>query len=303
MSGPPSVTAIVPTRSRPRQVREAIASILTQAYDGEIECLVVFDREPPQADLEVSEAHRRVRVLENARSAGLPGARNTAILEARGELVAICDDDDRWLPDRLSRGVARLEQSPECDVVAGAIRLHYADHEVERSFDRPWIELADLLRDRIVAAHSSTLLVRRRAYDEVGLVDEDAPDGYAEDYDWLLRAAQLKPIAFVGGPPMAIIDRTGSMFSDWQSLDRGIRFMLGKHPEFEDEPRGLARMLGRRAFSLAAVGERREALALAKRALRHNPRERRALLSVPVSLGLLSAERVQRLAERRGRTV
>jgi glycosyltransferase involved in cell wall biosynthesis len=303
MSASPLVTAIVPTRGRPRQVREAIDSILGQRYPGAIECLVVFDGEPPDRDLErMSDGDREVRVLENTRSPGLPGARNTAILAARGELLAICDDDDRWLPDRLDRGAAELARSTDCDVAAGAIRLLYGDREVDRSFAGSRIRLADLLRDRIVAAHSSTLLVRRSAYEEVGLVDEDAPGGYAEDYDWLLRAARAKPIAFVGPPAVALIDRTGSMFADWRRLDRGIQFILGKHPEFAGEPRGLARLLGRRAFSHAALGQRREALALAVRALRHNPTDRRALVSVPIALGLLSAERVQRYAEARGRT-
>src|SRR5215210_6602806 len=213
--GAPLVTAVVPTRDRPRQLGEAIESILAQRYPGEVECLVVFDGESPRRELERREPQRAVRALGNERAPGLPGARNTGILAARGELIAFCDDDDRWTAERLARGIARLERNPECDVAAGAVRLRYGEREVDRGFAGERIELRDLLRDRIVAAHSSALLVRRRAFEEVGLVDEDAPGGYGEDYDWLLRAARRRPIAFVPGPPLALIDRTSSMFADW----------------------------------------------------------------------------------------
>jgi glycosyltransferase involved in cell wall biosynthesis len=302
VSPSPPVTALVPTRNRPRQVREAIASILEQRYDGDIECIVVFDGEPPDHELERDDPHREVRVLANQRTPGLPGARNTAIVAARGDFIAICDDDDRWAPDRLRRGVDLLERNPDCDVAAGAIRLHFDDRDVDRSFHGSRIELANLLANRVMAVHSSTLLVRRAAYDEVGMIDEEAP-GHVEDYDWLLRAVSRKPIAFVGPPPVAVIDRTGSMFSDWRGIDRGITFLLRKHPELRDSRRALARLLGRRAFVHAAIGERTKALRFSAAALRRNPLERRALLSVPVALRVLSAEWLQGVSRARGRSL
>jgi glycosyltransferase involved in cell wall biosynthesis len=240
-------------------------------------------------------------VIANERTPGLPGTRNSAIAAAGGDYVAICDDDDVWMPDRLSRGVAELERSDECDAATGPIRLLYSHGETDRGFPRNRIRLEDLLRDRIIAAHSSTLLVRREAYARIGLIDEAAPGGYGEDYDWLLRAAADKPLAFLDGPPVALIDRTQSMFADWASLDRGIAYLLERHPEFERDPRGLARLIGRRALCNAALGNRRHALRFVAEALRLDPIERRALLAIPMALGLLSAERVQHLAAQRGR--
>src|SRR5437868_1745643 len=90
----PSVTAAVPTRDRPELLRRAVRSILDQDYDGDVHCLIVFDGGDP-VPVEVPTSQRRsLRTLTNLRTPGLAGARNTGILEADGDLVAFCDDDD-----------------------------------------------------------------------------------------------------------------------------------------------------------------------------------------------------------------
>ncbi len=296
------MTAIVATRDRPRSLGEAIDAILGQRYPGPIECLVVFDRADPDRALERDGPDRSVRVLANARAPGPAGARNTGIERAEGDLIAHCDDDDRWLADRLARGAEALARHPECEVAVGPIRLVYDDREVERGFGGELIGLSDLVRDRVVSAHTSTFLVRRPAYERIGLVDEEVPDGFGEDYDWLLRAARRGPIAFASGPPLAAIDRTGSMFAAWRGIERGIAYLLAKHPELSRDRRGHARLLGRRALCRAALGERRGALAMAGAALRRYPLERRALAAIPIAAGALSAERLRAIGERWGRT-
>ncbi len=84
----PSVSVVVATRDRPELLREAIASILGQDYEGHIEILVVHDRCEPDTSLEMESGNRRVRVLRNTRTPGLPGARNSGAAEATGDLLA-----------------------------------------------------------------------------------------------------------------------------------------------------------------------------------------------------------------------
>ena len=53
------------------------------------------------------------------------------------------------------------------------------------------LNFEDLLKSRVFAAHPSTVLVRRKAMlERIGLVDEEIPGSYGEDYEWLLRAAR-----------------------------------------------------------------------------------------------------------------
>jgi hypothetical protein len=78
---------------------------------------------------------------------------------------------------------------------------------------------------------------------------------------------------------------------------------LRKHPALADDPRGLARVQGQIAFAHAALGERAQARTWAMRTLRNSWRERRAYLALLVSMRLLTADRVLRLAHATGRGI
>jgi hypothetical protein len=62
-------------------------------------------------------------------------------------------------------------------------------------------------------------------------------------------------------------------------------------------------LLGRQAFALAAVGERRAALTKARQTFRTNWRERRIYIALAVALRLVSPQRVIGWAHRRGRGI
>src|SRR5215471_2936242 len=87
----PLVSVIMPTRGRPELVRESIAAVVAQSYPGQIECLVVHDREPPDEELtKLGAAQHRVAVAANTHSPGLAGARNTGLDLAHGSIIATC---------------------------------------------------------------------------------------------------------------------------------------------------------------------------------------------------------------------
>jgi hypothetical protein len=180
----------------------------------------------------------------------------------------------------------------------------YDGRAVDRVLERD-VDLAGLLRTRVQAIHPSSIVFDRSAVlDDIGLVDEDIPGSYGEDYEWLLRAAHRGPIRVVPAPLVRAHWHRSSYFSDrWAVIIEAIQYLLAKHPEFEQEPRGLARLYGRMAFAHAAMGDRVEARRWASRSLRLDPSQRRAYLALGVSWRLVSAERVMRLAHRRGKGV
>ncbi len=105
----PLVSVIMPTRGRPQLVRESIAAVVAQTYPGPIECLVVHDQEPPDEELtRLGTTERQIKVAVNTHSPGLAGARNTGLDAARGSIVATCDDDDVWHPEKLASQVDQL---------------------------------------------------------------------------------------------------------------------------------------------------------------------------------------------------
>jgi glycosyltransferase involved in cell wall biosynthesis len=299
----PAVTVIVPTHGRPALLRRALAAIHASAYQGDIEVLVVADREDPDPSLERTDGRRRVRVLANDRTPGLAGARNTGILASGGELVAFCDDDDVWLPMKLERQLERL--APGVDVVTTGIAVHAGDRVTERIFPRDHITTADLVRSRVMEAHPSTFLVRREALiDRIGLVDEQLPGSYGEDYEWLLRASRVTGIAAVPAPLVEVHWHPGSYFAErWRTIVDALDHLLATCPEVAADGRGRARIEAQQAFAHAALGEGGTARRLALRALGRSPGQRRAWLALAVSTGLVSTDVVLRRAAARGRGI
>lgn len=294
-----SVDVVVTTRNRPQLLREALAAIRAQDHPGVVHTHVVFDGCAPDWSLaDPDDGHRPVHVLTNARAPGLAGGRNTGIEAGSAPYVAFCDDDDLWLPDKLRRQLEPL-RAGEVDTVVSGIVVQYADHATTRVPRAEDLRLANLARRRVMEAHPSTVVVRRSALAQIGLVDEEIPGSYGEDFDWILRAAAHGPIGVVPHPLTRVRWGTSQFSQNWDVIVRAIDYGLAKHAVFRQDPAALGRLLGRRAFAEAAL-RRPGALRGAGRALRVRLTEPRGYLAAAVALRLVSAERLMDLAHRRG---
>jgi hypothetical protein len=296
----PAVTVVIPTRDRPALLRNAVAAVLGQDYPGEVRCVVVHDGTEPDRELEQD----RVAVTSNVRSPGLAGARNSGIALVGTELVAFCDDDDLWLPDKLSEQVAVLRADPAALFVCCGIRVRYGDRLVERTLRAERVSYADLLRNRLTELHPSTFLIRRALLDEIGLVDEALPGSYAEDYELLLRASRVAPIRTLPTVHVEVLWHQKSYFTGrWATVSAALQRLLDTYPDFYGEPAGAARLTGQIAFAEAALGHRGAALRWAAKTARLRPTEPRALLALAVASKAVSGERVVRELNARGRGI
>ncbi len=300
----PSVSVVIATRDRPALLERAVRSVLEQDYPGFIECLVVFDQSTPRAPAVRSGPRRRLRVLINGRTPGLPGARNEGALASRSHVLAFCDDDDEWLPEKLRLQIPALA-SPDTHVVSSGIEVHFKGRSIERLPPAATVSHRDLLRSRVMEMHPSTVVVERPAFlDRIGLVDEQIPGGHGEDYDWLLRAARVAPVVAVRRPLVRVHWHESSWFSGrWSTIVAAQQYLLEKHPEFQAEPYGLARIYGQISFALAASGQSRAARRWARRSLALNWRERRGYIAILVSTGIVEAATIMRLANAFGRGI
>ncbi len=301
----PRVSAVIPTKDRPQLLRRAVQSVIEQDYPGPIECLVVYDgTDPVMPEVSLREG-RTLQVLVNNRTPGLAGNRNTGYLAATGELVGSCDDDDEWLPGKLRAQVELLRKHPEAIAAACGFVYHYRGNDIPREAELPALTFADLLNDRHLEANASTYLIpRSELLADIGLVDEQLPGSYAEDYELLLRAARLGPIVCVRQPQSRVYLHDSSFFaSRWQTINEALSYLLERVPEFRQDPAGLARIEGQIAFSHAALGNRRAAARLAVRSLRKSRRARQSYAALVVATGLVSADRVLATARRFGRGI
>jgi len=301
----PTVSVVVPTRDRPALLRRAVTAILTQTYPGTVECVVVFDQSDPDLPWGDPGPSRRLLLVRNRRTPGLAGARNAGAAHATGELLAFCDDDDEWLPHKLERQVQALTSRPAAAVATTGIVVRYGDRSVTRLAPTPLVTYGQLLRSRMPELHPSTVLVRRsELLDGIGLVDERIPGSFAEDYEWLLRAAKRAPVLAVQEPLVVVHWHQSSFFADrWRTIIAALTYLVDKHRELEQEPSGLARIYGQIAFAHAALGERGAARRWARRTLSLDRRERRAYLALAVSLRLVKARTLVRLAHVAGKGI
>lgn len=306
-SGPwPLVSVIMPTRARPEMVRDAIASVVAQDYQGDIECIVVHDQEPLDEGLkELGKEHREIQVINNTEhSPGLAGARNSGLDLARGEFIATCDDDDTWLPGKIRLQVERMLGEPDLLAVGGGLRLLLPDDKVQEwpgRSDRISYDL--LLRNRVKELHSSTLMMRREAYAKAGQYDEQLPNGYAEDYDWVLRVARVGNVGVVRQPVANIRKNAPSWYRNVaETACPGLEHMLAKHTDFTTSRRGHARMLGQIAFARSALGQRGPAVRYAAKALVRWPASPYPYIALAHTATGVPPERMLRLARimRRG---
>jgi teichuronic acid biosynthesis glycosyltransferase TuaG len=117
---PEAISVVISTIERPEACELALLSVLNQ-LDSPLEVLVCDNgsRDGTEARFrEWERRDRRVRYLRIASNTGTPAApRNLGVAQAHGEWVAFLDDDDEWLPRKLTvqREVMRAQNA---DVIA-----------------------------------------------------------------------------------------------------------------------------------------------------------------------------------------
>ena len=186
---PAAVSVVTAARNADRYITQAVLSVAGQTLPA-LEHIVVDDgSDDTTAGVVASMALPGVRLIRSDHR-GAPAARNLGIAEARGELIALLDADDRWHADFLRRSVAALASAgPDVGCVFTRSRLITArGNQMGRLEPRPGrYEVPDLLLAANPAGNGSCLLLRKSALDEIGGFDETLAS--AQDFDLLLRLA------------------------------------------------------------------------------------------------------------------
>jgi glycosyltransferase involved in cell wall biosynthesis len=174
----PLVSILVPTHDRPAELARAIASVRAQDEPA-WELLVVDDGNISGIELVARFGDPRVVAFPNA-GRDQVDARNTAIVRARGRLLAWLDDDDWWDdPTHLSLVTAAAAVGESVLFRGGWLVGGDGSRSV---FD--WDATAESLRANNTVLTSS-IVYPRAAHRQIGLLDSEL-GGYW-DWDVLLR--------------------------------------------------------------------------------------------------------------------
>jgi glycosyltransferase involved in cell wall biosynthesis len=177
---PSDLTVVIPARDATATIGETIASLAGQAA-GTPRIVVVDDG---SVDTTAAVAREAAGPHELMIVTGLgegPGAaRNRGLAEVRTELVAFCDADDTWEPDRLGPDLEAFAADAELRVLLGRTRFEAEDPAL---FDGRRFDNND---QTAVIPHFGAATMRRRVFDDVGPIDEELR--CFEDYEWFYRA-------------------------------------------------------------------------------------------------------------------
>lgn len=115
----PLVSAIIPAFNSGAYLEAAVLSAVNQVYQN-VEIIIVDDGSTDGTDQLADDLAARwparVRVIHQA-NAGVCAARNAGIAAARGEILAMLDADDEWLPQHVQEAVAVFDADDRVGLV------------------------------------------------------------------------------------------------------------------------------------------------------------------------------------------
>jgi len=189
------VSIIIPTFNRCQILAKTLKSIFNQTYK-DYEIIVISNGSTDDTQDVVScFKDDRLRYIVQKGSGSPASPRNTGIKASRGELIAFCDDDDIWLPDKLEKQVRFLQENLNYDICCTKMKRFddasewtNPDEEAKES-----LSSLDLLYRNSVPL--SSLIVRKKILTKCeGLFDEGKEIFGAEDYELILRLSKKSHI-------------------------------------------------------------------------------------------------------------
>lgn len=190
------VSVIIPTHNRKGFLQTALQSVLSQ--DHPLEVIVVDDGSADGTREAITTDDSRLRYLRQD-NRGPAAARNTGIKNASFDLIAFLDSDDRFAKDKLRLQAAAMASVPEF-LVSHTDEIWYrrGKHLNQKKKHRKMHGDIFARSLSLCVVGMSTVMARRRLFDEIGLFDESLP--CCEDYDLWLRAGCRYPFLLVDAP-------------------------------------------------------------------------------------------------------
>lgn len=105
------VSVIIPTYNRAHLLEEAVGSIFNQSFT-DFEILIIDDGSKDQTPEIARMFGEKVKYFRQDHG-GLNVARNRALAMARGQYIALLDDDDLWLKDKLELQMSIMDRFSE----------------------------------------------------------------------------------------------------------------------------------------------------------------------------------------------
>lgn len=196
------ISVVIPLYNKSASVFNTIRSVQSQTYD-DFEIIVVDDGSTDDSSKiveDIRSSDPRLTLIKK-RNGGVCSARNTGILAAHGDYIALLDADDIWDETYLEEQMKMVADFPECqmwginygETISGKI-IRDVPTGLPKGF-RGIVEDYFRIPGRVSDLFcSSSVVIKKDTFDEVGLFDERIK--YAEDSDMWFRIIARFPVAF-----------------------------------------------------------------------------------------------------------
>jgi len=183
------VSIIIPTYNRPDLLKRLLDSIKNQTFkDYEVividDCSNNFDQYKKVISI-YEDAFEDFIFLRNEKNRGACFSRNKGIKTAKYEYIALVDDDDEWLPDKLSKQINLINNSNHDVGLVYTWTKAIKKGEVVHKYNP---ELEGELKGEILEEcfiPSPSVLVKKKALIEAGMFDEKMVS--CQDWDMWTR--------------------------------------------------------------------------------------------------------------------
>lgn len=225
------VSVVIPAKNRADTLPACLDSILEQTLPA-AEIIVVDDSSTDNTrDVVESYGNRHVRYARLANGSGAQAARNAGIELAACDWIAFQDSDDIWLPEKLQRQVAALEERG----FAEDILVHCNGIKVDSGactrtpMNLPLTEGSCYKQLLLKAAPMfQGLLVTKKSLIKIGGLDNQCPS--FQEWDTSIRLARICRFIHIQEPLFEWIWHGGETISKDMRRDViGFQYVVDKH--------------------------------------------------------------------------
>ena len=193
------ISVIVITYNRSNLLRETIDSILDQTFK-DFELIIIDNYSVDNTEKVVKSYNdKRIKYFKNKNNGVIAVNRNFAIKKSKGEFIAICDDDDLWMPEKLEKQLKEFEKDKQIGVVCtnGFFFGDRKKRKISKLKDR-YLSFNKLLKKNIIICCS--VLIKRDVISNIGIFDESQKFFTGEDYELWLRISKKYKIRYIDKP-------------------------------------------------------------------------------------------------------
>jgi glycosyltransferase involved in cell wall biosynthesis len=241
-SKPPLVSVIIPTYNRVRVISRAIESALQQTLT-DYEIIVVDDGSTDNTREFLSKNFaNKIRYIGKPKNEGLASARNTGIEASRGTYIALLDDDDLWLPEKLALQIDLAQKNPSLGLVyCGACKVNEDGELLEQiKPSKRGAIFEDMLYRNYLLGPASIALIAKDVLLKAGYFDKNLCP--CADWDMWIRIARCAEVDFVEEPLVHYVLHDNNMHKDLAAMEKDTFAILNKYwPPLVKEKGCLAR--------------------------------------------------------------